>query len=118
MFAAMRTGSNFLEANLNAMPGVACLGEVFNPVFIGKQGQTELFGLTMADRAADPLRLLARMQDEGPGLTGFRYFHDHDARVLPAVMEDETCAKIILTRNPIESYVSLKIGRASCRERV
>ena len=32
MFAGMRTGSNFLEANLNALPGVSCLGEVFNPV--------------------------------------------------------------------------------------
>lgn len=113
MFAAMRTGSNFLEANLNAMPGVACLGEVFNPVFIGKQGQTELFGMTLADRAADPLRLLTRMRDAGQGLTGFRYFHDHDARVLPAVMEDPACAKIILTRNPIESYVSLKIAQAT-----
>lgn len=36
MFAEMRTGSNFLEANLNAMPGVTCHGEMFNPHFIGK----------------------------------------------------------------------------------
>lgn len=113
MFAAMRTGSNFLEANLNAMPGVVCLGEVFNPAFIGKEGQTELFGMTLADRAADPLRLLARMREKTAGLTGFRYFHGHDLRVLPAVMEDQACAKIILTRNPIESYVSLKIAQAT-----
>jgi len=113
MFAAMRTGSNFLEANLNAMPGVACLGEVFNPVFIGKQGQTGLFGVTLAERTADPLRLLARMQEHGEGLTGFRFFHDHDPRVLTSVMEDRACAKIILTRNPVESYVSLKIAQAT-----
>ena len=31
MFAEMRTGSNFLESNLNALDGVTCLGELFNP---------------------------------------------------------------------------------------
>jgi hypothetical protein len=45
-----------------------------------------------------------------PGLTGFRYFHDHDPRVLPMVLNDPRVAKIVLTRNPVESYVSLKIA--------
>lgn len=113
MFAAMRTGSNFLEANLNAMPGVSCLGEVFNPTFIGKKDQSEMFGIDMTARAADPLELLRRLRDRTEGIAGFRYFFDHDARVLPAVLEDERCAKIILTRNPIESYVSWKIAQAT-----
>ena len=46
MFAEMRTGSNFLEANLNALEGVTCHGELFNPHFIGKKDQTEMFGVT------------------------------------------------------------------------
>ncbi|MEL7131520.1 MAG: nodulation protein NodH, partial [Pseudomonadota bacterium] len=35
VFAEMRTGSNFLEANLNALDGLSCYGEAFNPGFIG-----------------------------------------------------------------------------------
>jgi LPS sulfotransferase NodH len=113
MFAEMRTGSNFLEANLNALPGVLCHGEVFNPHFIGKQNQTELFGMTLADRDARPLALLDRMRTQTPGLSGFRYFHDHDARIFDAVVSDPSCAKIVLTRNPIESYVSWKIAQTT-----
>lgn len=113
MFAEMRTGSNFLEANLNAIPGIACHGEAFNPFFIGKKDQTEMFGVTLAQREADPALLLRRMRDRTPGLSGFRYFHDHDPRLFDLVMDDPRCAKIILTRNPLESYVSLKIAQAT-----
>lgn len=112
LLAEMRTGSNFLEANLNAMPGVACHGETFNPHFIGKLNQTEAFGITLAQREADPTTLLNQMR-KGPGLTGFRYFHDHDPRILPVVLPDPRCAKVILTRNPVESYVSWKIAQAT-----
>ena len=52
MFAAMRTGSNFLEANLNALPGVTCHGEVFNPHFMGKKDATSLFGIDIASGKA------------------------------------------------------------------
>lgn len=113
MFAEMRTGSNFLEANLNALDGVTCHGEAFNPFFIGKKDQMELFGVTVAQRERDPLLLLARMRDHTAGLSGFRYFHDHDPRVFDAVMDDPRCAKIVLTRNPLESYVSWKIAQAT-----
>ena len=109
----MRTGSNFLEANLNALPGVSCLGEVFNPHFIGKKDQTEMFGMDLAAREQDPRALLRRLRDRTPGLAGFRYFHDHDPRVLPDLLDDPSCAKIILTRNPVDSYVSWKIAQAT-----
>lgn len=113
VFAEMRTGSNFLEANLNALAGVTCHGEVFNPHFIGQKDRTEMFGVDLAARAADPLELLRRLRQRTEGLAGFRFFHDHDARVLEAVLADPTCAKIILTRNPVESYVSWKIAQAT-----
>lgn len=46
-------------------------------------------------------------------LGGFRYFHDHDPRVLDMILDDPGCAKIILTRNPLDSYVSWKIAQAT-----
>lgn len=90
---------------------MTCHGELFNPHFIGKKDNPSLFGIDLAVRDADPLGFLARMRAETAGLAGFRLFHDHDARVIDAVLADPVCAKIILTRNPVESYVSLKIAQ-------
>jgi hypothetical protein len=113
IFAGMRTGSNFLEANLNALPGVTGYGEVFNPGFMGKKNVSELFGIDLAARDANPRRLLRKLRAATVGLSGFRFFHDHDPRVYDLVMNDAACAKIVLSRNPVESYVSLKIARAT-----
>lgn len=113
MLADMRTGSNFLEANLNAMAGVTCHGEAFNPNFIGKKDRLDHLGVTIEERDADPSRLLRALEAETEGLSGFRFFHDHDPRVFDLAMQDRRCAKIILTRNPLESYVSLKIAQAT-----
>lgn len=109
----MRTGSNFLESNLNALPGVTCHGEAFNPFFIGGEGKQELFGIDMARRNADPSGFLRAMRDQTDGLAGFRYFSDHDPRVFDLVMQDHACAKIILTRNQLESFISWKIAKQS-----
>lgn len=111
VLAGMRTGSNYLEANLNSVPGLICHGEVFNPAFIGKKDQVEMLGVTLAAREADPIALLRKLRDGHASLAGFRFFHDHDPRVLAEVLADPTCAKIILTRNALESYVSLRIAR-------
>jgi LPS sulfotransferase NodH len=118
ILAEMRTGSNFLEANLNAIPGVTCHGEAFNPHFIGQKGKDQLFGMTLKDRAADPSRFLRQMRERTEGLAGFRYFHDHDPRVFDLVMDDPACAKVVLTRNVLDSYISLKIARASDQWRI
>ena len=113
VFAEMRTGSNFLEANLNAFDGITCHGEAFNPHFIGYPNSEDILGVTKSAREADPMVLLAAIRDETDGIGGFRFFNDHDARVLPAVLDDPRCAKIILTRNPIDSYISWKIAQAT-----
>ncbi len=110
LFAAMRTGSNFLEQSLQAVPGIICHGEAFNPVFIAYPNQDALLGMSMAERDARPKALLDRI-NAAPGLNGFRYFPDHDPRVLDDILKDTECAKIVLSRNPVDSYVSLKIAR-------
>lgn len=112
VFAEMRTGSNLLETNLNEFDGLFCLGEVFNPGFIGHQGRQDLLGVTVQDREHDPLALLGAIRGHD-GLAGFRFFHDHDPRVLAAMLNDPRCAKVVLTRNPLDSYVSLKIAQAT-----
>lgn len=113
VFAEMRTGSNFLESNLNALDGVACLGEVFNPHFIGYPKSDNVLGVSLDDRLADPLPLLEKIKQTPDQISGFRFFHDHDPRVINPILDDDSCAKIILTRNPADSYVSWKIAQAT-----
>ncbi len=113
IFAEMRTGSNFLEANLNTIAGIKCHGEAFNPYFIGGEGKQDYLGVDIVARNADPGRLLAALREQTKGIAGFRYFHDHDPRVFDLVMNDPTCAKIVLTRNQLESYISWKIAKES-----
>lgn len=113
VFAEMRTGSNFLEANLNAFSGISCQGEAFNPHFIGYPNRSEILEVTFQQRTADPMNLIRAVREQDEVLAGFRFFHDHDPRALDIVLNDPRCAKIILTRNPVDSYVSLKIARAT-----
>lgn len=117
IFAEMRTGSNLLEATLAQVPGIACHGEIFNPDHLGGPAVTEVLGQTMADRVADPSVLLDRVR-AAPGLNGFRFFFDHEPRVLDAILNDPRCAKIVLTRNPVDCYVSLKIAYNTKRWRL
>lgn len=117
VFAEMRTGSNFLETNLNAFDGVTCHGEAFNPHFIGYPNRTEILGLTKAERDVSPKKLIAAIKAESAGrdtvISGFRFFNDHDPRILDTILSDTRCAKIVLTRNPVESYVSRKIAAST-----
>lgn len=110
VLAEMRTGSNLLETCLNSFDGISCHGEVFNPHFLAYPKAEELFGFDKAARDADPIAVLESFSHQ-PELAGFRFFHDHDSRVFEPIMRDRSCAKIILTRNPLESYVSLQIAR-------
>lgn len=112
VFAEMRTGSNFLEANLNAFPGISCVGEAFNPSFIGYPGREDCLGVSEEERNRNPEALITAVKN-AQGIAGFRFFHDHDPRVLETILNDQRCAKIILTRNPVDSYVSWQIAKAT-----
>jgi hypothetical protein len=111
IFAEMRTGSNYIEATLNDLPDLNCLGEVYNPTFIAHHNTFEMHGVDMDRREKKPLDLLGAIIDNAEGtLPGFRFFHDHDPRVLDHILPDPRIAKVILTRNPLESYVSRRIA--------
>jgi hypothetical protein len=113
ILADMRTGSNALEERLSEFTSLTLHGEAFNPHFIGKPKATTLAGFTLSQRDANPTGLIEALKKEGKGLAGFRLFSDHDPRVFEHVMSDPDCAKIVLIRNPLDSYVSLKIARGT-----
>ena len=110
VFAEMRTGSNFLERNLGEFQDINMYGEAFNPDFIGRPNWPELFGMTMPQRDADPEKLLQNMASQARSLPGFRFFFDHEQRVVDAMLADPRCGKVVLTRNPLDSYVSIKLA--------
>ena len=113
LFAEMRTGSNFLEVNLNEIDGLFCHGEAFNPAFICYPNRADIMGITEDMRDDDLFRLLTKIKEFSQGMGGFRFFYDHDQRIIDQVLNDPKCAKIVLTRNPVDSYVSWKIAQAT-----
>lgn len=114
LLANMRTGSNLFEQNISQYEGFPCHGELFNPHFVGCLGETERFGVSLEERERKPQKLLNRMLAEETGkVPGFRLFSDHDPRMLDHVLKDESCAKIVLTRNPLDSFVSYRIAQAT-----
>ena len=112
LLAEMRTGSNLLEANINMLDGVTCHGEAYNPSFVGYPKVDTVLGVDREAREKDPFALLNKIKDSD-GLSGFRFFHNHDPRGLNTCIEDPRCAKIVLTRNPLDSFVSWKIAQAT-----
>jgi len=64
VFAEMRTGSNFLEANLNQLEGVACHGEAFNPHFLGYPENKPILGVDHGTRDRKPEILLDAIRND------------------------------------------------------
>ncbi len=111
MLGSMRSGSNLLEKFLNQYDGLICHGELFHKSFIGVQDCQKYLGIDMETRNKDPLRLLEAVSANSPRkITGYRFFQDHDTQVMEAALKDRFCAKIILTRDPVASFVSLQIA--------
>lgn len=111
MLGAMRSGSNLLEKYLNQYPGLVCHGELFHQSFIGTQGCQSYLGIDLTTRDENPQRLLEAIGEADPDkITGYRLFQDHDRRVIKSALQDPLCAKVVLTREPIASFVSLQIA--------
>ncbi len=114
LLANMRTGSNLFEQNIRLYPEFSCHGELFNPSFIGFPDVYDLYGVSMQERELKPQKLLNRfISNEKNTLPGFRLFADHDPRILNNVLADPECAKIVLTRNPLDSFVSQTIAETT-----
>lgn len=112
IFGAMRSGSNLLERSLGLHPKIEIYGEIFNPNFIGEITQDELAGFSVATRDEDPLGFLRKIHEKAaPRLPCFRIFQDHHPKAQDEILRDPRIAKLILQRNPVDSFVSLLIAR-------
>ena len=111
MFGSMRSGSNLLETYLNQYDGLICHGELFHKSFIGKQGCQEYLKIDREKRDNNPQALLDAIRKATPNkIAGFRIFQTHSPQVIETALQDPYCAKIILKRDPVASFVSLQIA--------
>jgi hypothetical protein len=114
LLANMRTGSNLFEQNINLYDDFSCHGELFNPHFIGYPNAPATLDFSLTEREKKPIKLIEKLiARQSQSLPGFRLFADHDDRVLEHCLADPGCAKIVLTRNPLDSFVSHGIARAT-----
>ena len=65
-------------------------------------------------RDANPLKYLEDVYSISPGpVTGFKIFPQHNKQILAKLMYDADIRKIFLARNPVQSYISNLVARAS-----
>jgi len=118
IFCFARTGSYLFTDILNKQEGVTCHEEIF------KKHRVELddtylgqLGLTREDvdkRDAEPLEFMEAVYSASPGpVTGFKIFPSHNQKALTKLMYDPDVRKVFLARNPIQSYISSLVARAS-----
>jgi hypothetical protein len=113
----MRSGSNFLERQLNLLPDVRCHGELFNPAFIGfshePAGRPAGYSRdNPGARNADEDAFIAKVDQAcDRRIVGLRLFLDHSAPMTARLLHDPTVAKVVLSRNLLEAYISLETAR-------
>lgn len=115
----MRTGSNLLQSYINACENIVCLGELYNPHFVGIDrpdvGAKSFAGYTKDDVKKRNLNKLAFFNSiyaaAKPHELVFRLFNEHDETTMASVLNNKYCHKIVLTRDNLESFVSLEIAR-------
>ncbi|MBL8753579.1 MAG: hypothetical protein JNK15_09780 [Planctomycetes bacterium] len=126
---AERTGSNLLVGMLARVPGLACAGELFNPLLV-QSGRLPWLGEVDPDRAelrqlrlARPASLLQRLRSEaadaGAVAVGCKVLYHHelvDQRVTDALVADPDLAVIHLVRaDRLQRFLSHDLARRSDR---
>src|SRR3982750_4340169 len=109
-----RRGPDPLVALLGSAPDIVCHGEVFkrDTIELGAPHLAKL-GLAPGDvgeRDAKAGQFLKRLRAQnGRKVFGFKMFMEHATRVpaLAEVLRDPGWRKVVLRRNPVESYASL-----------
>ena len=121
ILAAMRTGSNLLQSNLNQFKDILCLGELFNRSFVGVnipgKSNKAYAGYTREDverRNRDGKVFFDTLYAEVKGkVFGFRMFKGQDDKLLDIILQNKNCRKVILKRNDLDSFISLQIANKS-----
>lgn len=117
LIGMMRSGSNFLERQLGLLPDVRCHGELFNPSFIGfsheRKGRLAHYQRDdVQARNEDEEAFLAKVdQSEDREVIGLRLFLDHSPAMTARLLYDPRVAKVVLSRNLLEAYISLETAR-------
>jgi hypothetical protein len=117
LIGMMRSGSNFLERQLNLLPDLRCHGELFNQAFIGfsHEASGRPAGFTRDNpsaRNADEDAFIAKVDQacDRP-IVGLRLFLDHSPAMTARLLYDRNVAKVVLSRNLLEAYISLETAR-------
>lgn len=117
LIGMMRSGSNFLERQLNLLPDVRCHGELFNPAFIGFSHETAGHPAgyargNPAARNADEDTFISKVDQAcDRRIVGLRLFLDHSGAMTSRLLYDPNVAKVVLSRNLLEAYISLETAR-------
>jgi len=119
IFAAPRTGSNFLCGLLNSHPDILCHHGLFNPAGIHyaldhREGDPHLG--TVAERDLAPEAFLERVwwRHGGKSAVGFKFNLGESQAAVAAVLRDPGIRKILLARrHRIKTYVSEQIAEQS-----
>jgi len=121
ILAAMRTGSNLLQSNLNQFKDILCLGELFNRSFVGinipGKSNKSFAGYSREDverRNRDRALFFDTVYADATGkVFGFRMFKGQDDKLLDTILQNKKCRKVILKRNDLDSFISLQIANKS-----
>jgi len=118
IFCFPRTGSYLLTDILNKQEGVTCHEEIFKKMRVElHESYLDQLGLSKDDiekRDTDPLKYLEDVYTISPGpITGFKIFPQHNKQILTKLLYDTDVRKIFLARNPVQSYISNLVARAS-----
>lgn len=121
ILAGPRTGSNFLLSALGQYDDITSLVALFNKPEIkmgaGAGLPDGLRDVLLAEdvleqRDPDPIAFWHRLCDltETP-IVGFKFFPNHDERILDWALDNAQLKKIILRRNPLQSFTSISFAK-------
>ena len=112
----MRSGSNYFERLLDNSSELACHGEIFNLAETSKYSTLlkEILGENIFDPSQEALdEYFKELASSKRIRWGFRIFNDHNERVMQILVASSNVKKILLKRNLLEAYVSLKRAQIS-----